>query len=404
MPKICFLFCLLLPQFAHTQSLDRYTGDLRVDLEKRQISVTWEIQFSDLAAADTLHFYVQEAAFDFSLQSGQKDVPFEITEQKFIGEDKSIFIPTADLSDRKFTLSYQNSLDSIRNPNFKFRPNWTELNIYTAWFPLNIDYGLFTYELDVKTAGTVAGSGVLQAKNDTFSLVQNIPVFDIPLIIFKNKNSVTTADGSVEICYTDLSPAVRDTIKTTAEKYFNDYSEMFGSPDTGKLVLAVNTFDRNISFARKGFISLSLDSIFTPQKAETLAHEIAHLWWNAAEVGTWEDWLNEGSAEYASMLILREEQGEESYENAVKNLEKRSEGLPPIENIDKRNPQSNTVLTYKGALLLVRLEQKIGMEKMQSVLRKFYLAEEKTTAAFLRILENTAGEELSREFLVSLQE
>ncbi|MDT8401169.1 MAG: hypothetical protein RQ743_05700 [Bacteroidales bacterium] len=44
------------------------------------------------------------------------------------------------------------------------------------------------------------------------------------------------------------------------------------------------------------------------------AHEISRLWWLRADANTWEDWLNEGFAEYTALVVLRELYGKEYFE------------------------------------------------------------------------------------------
>ena len=147
---------------------------------------------------------------------------------------------------------------------------------------------------------------------------------------------------------------------------------------------------------------MSLDSGFFSRNEQILAHEIAHLWWNKADIVTWEDWLNEAFAQYSFLMIYRKEHPEAEFKTRVEQLAARVDSLPPIRGIDKSNAQSNVVLTYKGAYLLIRLEDKIGNDALMKLLRETHHQKIDNTEEFVSLIAEQTDIETANWFEIEL--
>jgi len=45
--------------------------------------------------------------------------------------------------------------------------------------------------------------------------------------------------------------------------------------------------------------------------------EFSHLWWSNAPTDTWEDWLNEGFAEYGAPRAVRQRIGKAAFQSLI---------------------------------------------------------------------------------------
>jgi aminopeptidase N len=116
-----------------------------------------------------------------------------------------------------------------------------------------------------------------------------------------------------------------------------------------------------------------------------------------APVDTWEDWLNEGFAEYFSLRAVRQRFGEEALGEIVQKKRERIQGLPPVRDVQRTSEQAHSVLYDKASLLLLDLAEEVGQAVFDAVVREFCRLEQKDTGKFLKILERHAGEHAARE-------
>ncbi len=149
---------------------------------------------------------------------------------------------------------------------------------------------------------------------------------------------------------------------------------------------------------------------FYEQRANTLLHEMAHMWFGDLVTMKWWDdlWLNESFAEWASHHAMVE--GTEftgvwtGFTNARKNWAYRADQLPSTHPIAADNHDLEAVetnfdgITYaKGASTLRQLVAWVGIDEFMTGLRAYFKAHAFGNSEFadlLRALEDASGREL----------
>lgn len=150
---------------------------------------------------------------------------------------------------------------------------------------------------------------------------------------------------------------------------------------------------------------------FYEQRANTVLHEMAHMWFGDLVTMKWWDdlWLNESFAEWASHHALveatRYTEAWTGFTNARKNWAYRQDQLPSTHPIAADNHDLEAVevnfdgITYaKGASTLKQLVAWVGIEEFTAGLRAYFKAHAFGNSEFadlLRALEETSGRELS---------
>jgi aminopeptidase N len=147
------------------------------------------------------------------------------------------------------------------------------------------------------------------------------------------------------------------------------------------------------------------------RRAETVLHEMAHMWFGDLVTMTWWDdlWLNESFATWASVICQAEATEYTEAWTTFANLEKswayRQDQLPSTHPVAADIPDLQAVevnfdgITYaKGASVLKQLVAYVGLEPFMAGLRSYFTAHAWGNATFddlLGALEEASGRDLS---------
>jgi aminopeptidase N len=147
------------------------------------------------------------------------------------------------------------------------------------------------------------------------------------------------------------------------------------------------------------------------RRAETVLHEMAHMWFGDLVTMRWWDdlWLNESFATFASVLCQSEAteftQAWTTFANAEKSWAYRQDQLPSTHPVAADIPDLAAVevnfdgITYaKGASVLKQLVAYVGLEHFLAGLRDYFRAHAFDNATFddlLSALETASGRDLS---------
>jgi aminopeptidase N len=146
------------------------------------------------------------------------------------------------------------------------------------------------------------------------------------------------------------------------------------------------------------------------RRAETILHEMAHMWFGDLVTMRWWDdlWLNESFATYASVLAqtnaTRWRQGWTTFANSEKTWAYRQDQLPSTHPIATDAPDVQTAevnfdgITYaKGASVLKQLGAYVGVDAFLAGLRDYFVDHafgNTTLADLLAALERSSGRDL----------
>ena len=207
---------------------------------------------------------------------------------------------------------------------------------------------------------------------------------------------------------------------TETKQGFGFYHENFGVPYAfGKYdQLFVPEFNAG-AMENAGAVTFLEDYVFRSKvtrasyerRAETVLHEMAHMWFGDLVTMTWWDdlWLNESFATFASVLCQAEsteyDQAWTTFANAEKSWAYRQDQLPSTHPVAADIPDLHAVevnfdgITYaKGASVLKQLVAYVGLEAFLAGLRDYFRDHAFANATFsdlLGALEKSSGRDLS---------
>lgn len=282
-----------------------------------------------------------------------------------------------------------------------FLDEWVELNMYSAWYPLNNESKSFTSTIDITMdkAYKVTGSGIISSKDGHWLMKQPWKASDNVIVASKELKTKQkqTSKSHIELNYSTLKENEADSIFTECQFMFDLYTKLFGPQDSTYFKLTVVPTDEGGGYSRKNFISWRTNH-FNFNTRIGLAHEIAHFWWNHANTTTWEDWLNEAFADYSKLLYIRERIGNRVFKLNIDFFQKRSKETPPIWGLNRNNEKADIVFYQKGALILYDLSQKVGEAKFFEFLKEVAATKVNTTDRLLSLVELRFSKEI-REWL-----
>ncbi len=129
-------------------------------------------------------------------------------------------------------------------------------------------------------------------------------------------------------------------------------------------------------------------------------HEMGHFWWTLANSSTSDDWINESLAEFFSLYACEQLLGREPVNRILRQYANRVQSLkdpkPIVETL--RTDRDAYVLYYeKGALIWETLRERLGDEKLFSILSKYYADHKGGPPATTQNLIDAFGEETNGE-------
>lgn len=395
-----------------------YNIRLTAKPEIRHISVSgsWDIPVEDKTQSLVFYLHRQLDIDDMDI-NGSKSY-------KLTNEPSDIrYMPEA----IKYTLTTDRPLKNRTVLNFRYSgkitewpewsasvigEEWTELGLYLPWYPYNKRYLPFTYNVDVNAGPGYKTfvTGRESTKGNYTSYVSSGPTNDIIICASRDMKIISKNIDryNFTLAHTTLSGLLIDSMTNDIVDILTLYNKWF--PEGNNTVSLVESMRENGgAYARMGGMYLTgLDQkeYFDHRKPyiRYLGHEISHLWWHRADATSWEDWLNEGFAEYSALMVLRDLYGQDYFEERISVKRKESEDTDPVWHYDRNGEDAYTILYSKAPLLLNDLEKRIGKDAFIELLRTMTETKVSSTAEFLPVLENLQGKTVKEWFLSLLKE
>ncbi|MBX9733147.1 MAG: hypothetical protein K2X37_03720 [Chitinophagaceae bacterium] len=296
------------------------------------------------------------------------------------------------------TLDYETVFNELKQNNSNFTNEWISLASYSSWYPVNYEWGSYTYEIDVKVPDSfkVTGTGNLQFKNGRYHLSSAKKVADMVLIAStKLQTKFFNEPGTkIRIDYIDYSEEKADSIINGTIQAYTYFKEIFGKIDSADLTIVSTPTKGNSAFSRKDFIYMQTKGQSGNATLKTICHEIGHFWWNKGG-DNMEDWLSESFAEFSTLLFTKKYQGIQAYEKRIADYKKQTEGLEPIWGLNRSSNNASLILYYKGSVILHDFMNFIGEEKFIKLLFAIHARGLGKTEQVLQLTESAVSKEAS---------
>lgn len=392
MKKLVFItFLLFLNQFLFSQKIEKYIGKIQLK-ELEGIKANFVININNKDQSDSLQLFINKNAKINFLRINNENSRFQELEVKNdLPDVKKIKIKGEFPKNFKLEIDYIYPLTKIENKTFQYRKHWIEMNNFTAWFPFNRENNSFQYELEFQIPKNyrLTSVGKIKKRNSKWSITNYNNTDDIPIVISDNFNIFKSKNNKISFYTIDLSEKQRNQIADDSEIILDYYNRNFGSPSENNLIVAINPFSNPWSYTRKGYISLSLKNDYTEKDKLRLAHEIGHLWWSNNKIyGNGNDWLNEGFAEYSSLIWYKKYLSKVEYSNLLIKYKKAFDSEIKITKVKPEESAFFEITYLKGAYFLYLLGEKMGEPEMNKFLHKVNKMKINNTLDLVTLLKN----------------
>jgi hypothetical protein len=383
-------------------TVKRYDILLDIDVEKKTLAVTLTAQI-DFKGSKSIDFTLWKYSDIKHIRSKNKELAYSFdtkakSSNTYIRQGAPLRLTVPKKKGVcSITFDYTCNLDSLDTWMSSMEKDWVQLGYYVAWFPVNSDSRDFTANVSVSINDgyTVSGSGIVEHKDNKWEMLQPWGGFDLQIVASPTlKSKKMTNDGrTFEVVYTDFADADADSALLACSEALQFYTRLFKTNPSNDYMKFLVVPRRGGGISRKNFIAYATKR-FNEHFKTAIGHEMGHFWWNKAPTFSWEDWLNEGFAEFSMLWYIKCHFSKHIFDCYLEACCENARHACPIYEVDRDSPEAYDALYNKGALLLYDLSQEVGEEKFFGFIQGVAEREISSTEQLLKYAEDTLGHDV----------
>jgi hypothetical protein len=321
---------------------------------------------------------------------------------------------------------YDGVIEDIISGVNQINEGLVELACYSGWYPKIYDLS-FEFDFDITLEIpkgyfliTNGSTSLIESTGDNnrYHLKSNDIVTDIVLFASNKVSHAQKTSGGFDISVY-CSDKMKDAALRKMEQIITGYEillRLYG--DSPLITNTVNYVYR--PFGGWGYVRGNL--VMMPEQ-ETMGeapsqydlansvhidlHELAHNWWGIAPSTSY-DWINEGAAEFSSLILIKEMFGEEVYSTFVEyHVAQMDNEVNAVSILDTNSDSPDRELNHysKTTLMYIGAEKRFGKQLLLGFLKKYchyYLGtSDANTTNYLEMCEAEMGKD-AREYFQRL--
>ncbi len=390
-----------------------YSGKVYVNLEKRSIEAKLVIHVTKETPFEELIFYLPRETDIKSIYSDDM-IYYETTIKRkwspFIAGDKELclrFSKKPKIMETTIRMHYKTVFEGLTAGGMSLvTDDYMEVGLYVPWFPLSIKIEPSTFDVQLLGNSIYFIGGYTKESEDRWYMKGSEAAIGYPIIAsscFRTLvKTVHESNGRIRIFWTPQVDASKsEKLGDYITAILNLYTTKFGAADNQDLDilltprkntdsgggycrpgLIVVPCGENSSTATKYNIGDEMDYLF-----RYLAHELAHLWWNKAAVMEWNNWLKESFAEYSCLQAFKILIDKDRYEEMMADYGKQTQELGAIYKCTVFNKDYFSIWYMKGPYILYKLEEHMGTERFDGLLKAIHEHKITQTKDIYRMLD-----------------
>lgn len=293
---------------------------------------------------------------------------------------------------KELYITYSGSVqfDAEKRKNFNniITEDIVSLSWYSVWYPQELPFTILNNKVIIKN-GTpwFVLKAKYNSKNNTWKYSN--PLNDPYNIVAYRKSKLSIISNKYMNIYTieGSKKGMLQSILKIHEDIINYYNgNLFKKThikflDVPIISPAINTPET--AYVRRGLLWCSTFGESETEIIRLWAHETAHNWCSGADTNSWEDWLNETTAEWSALLFALKINNQNLFDYIINPKIKRYNSLPNIRTSDALRPEG---VHDKGTVLFYKIYLETNFETMEKILRCFTDLKIKNTHNFIKKL------------------
>ncbi len=251
-----------------------------------------------------------------------------------------------------------------------------ELNRYGVWLPCEMSCGV-NISAEISSCGDYF---LVKGEFDGDRWRYSAGEWDMNLILYRKSVLKTVSGKHISIYYADGSlDGAAEFSKNVFEDVLDYYTKELFNKDCGKhteMACLYPALTSGGAYKRDGLIVCISPGTDEKEAVTVNAHELAHEWCTGADAWSWEDWLNETTAEWSMLLYCLDRGKNDIFDAMISEHLAKAPELPTIKTADGSRPEG---VHTKGTALFYELYKAFGAETVKSIIRTFVGLEVKTT-------------------------
>lgn len=395
--------CAARPRAAATAAVARpgepvYRGTVAIDPAAGTLDATWQIDFVPPADVDSVVLLLNPRLRVDAMRGTGTGTVRVATDSEYTRV--TVPLATRGATPRTVALHVRGAPAFSDDRINGIGPDWVELGLDSYWYPVFADFAdRVTARIAVRLPARwpIAAGAAVRWQGDSAILDQTVPQVDIAFAAAPGLRRVGDRDVGAFVVATPDSLVRR--VLDIAAPCRASLNAQFGAREAIPVTSFVLAPRSGPGYARGHYIVLNNEFNATPAALTSfVCHELAHFWSRRAVASGPENWLNEGFAEYVAAREVRRALGDSTYAAHVASWAARAQGGGPIWTPSATRRPSAVASYRKAPLLLHRLEERIGREKTDAVLRRYMVDGIRTTPALIDAIATIAGDATARWF------
>ena len=278
------------------------------------------------------------------------------------------------------------------------------LSWYSVWFPQELPFELAGDEVIIEDGADLfvvkgefdGGTGTWRYGGNGFDPFNIVAYQKSTLTIVANENlNIYTVDAEIANQAEKIDKVYQDILN-----YFNGELFVKKAINTLDIATVYPAIKQGGGYQRTGLLFTDKLGDSDEEISWLIAHETAHNWCTGADVNSFEDWLNEGTADWSALLYALSVNNQKLFDFIINMRKSYADFSQPLKPIDgSRCPSVHA----NSTMLLYQIYEKYGSQYVEQIIRMFAELKVKTTENLLNKISNEISDDIASDLLKGLR-
>ena len=357
--------------------------NLDVSIHGQVISVYCNV----LTTKQTYSFLLAKSLSIVEITDNGNPVPYDIGKpQQLLYRPEMVKYTVTNIHDGTLNIHYHGTLSGFFG---YLQQHLIHFSYYNGWFPIGYDAECPGYvKMHMDNQWEMIHGTYEKADQCWYYTVSKADKerHDCNILLLNKSYYHSKENNAVRLYYLPEFEEKMQLYYMAYSSIYRFYISLYGVDKIGKMDIVFLCVKEQLgAYYRDGLIVFSTVPDNPADVIHGFAHEAGHAYGCGASVETWEDWLNETTAEW-SALLYEIENDPDSFSNNIQRYKMQMQGKPlQLRGAENSRPDN---VHEVGTLVYYEIYMQYGKGAIKTLLKTFDALEQKNTASFLASLKS----------------